>query len=204
MSPILKRDISEQIRQARRLATATLSSKHSHDDRQQLFDNVKHEGREDDQSRGSSKLGSLSYTSSSSPRKGIGVEEEEEERPTSAWDWTDDVRDASQGKGMKGKEKASVNEMEHEEDEEEEEQVRTGPIFVMKEPDGGDVRIGEDERMLEVDTEQEGEEIRMSRVTSLTGPRGTMGTMEIDDAMGMGKRCGRLKDLRNLILEVSL
>ncbi|WWD07605.1 hypothetical protein V865_005706 [Kwoniella europaea PYCC6329] len=83
MSPILKRDISEQYRQAKRLASATLGSS-SNDN---LYNNYERVYEDDlgEGSSGSSSRKNEGFSNSSSARQGIGVDKGEDESAFPTW-----------------------------------------------------------------------------------------------------------------------
>ncbi|WVR04681.1 hypothetical protein IAU60_001692 [Kwoniella sp. DSM 27419] len=81
MSPILKRDLSEQLRQAKRLASAATGYDLDHDEGYSAYEPVRND--ECDSGRGTK-----GYTSSSSARQGIGVDREEAESSLPDWRWS--------------------------------------------------------------------------------------------------------------------
>ncbi|TYJ56006.1 hypothetical protein B9479_003248 [Cryptococcus floricola] len=102
MSPILKRDIGEQFRQARKLAAATSGIAH-HDDHS--YNNPPYEEQPEDwiYKSGQPTSGGIagSYASSSSARQGIGVErnEIEDDQGFREARWLDTKSESGDGKG---------------------------------------------------------------------------------------------------------
>ncbi|WWC86829.1 uncharacterized protein L201_001708 [Kwoniella dendrophila CBS 6074] len=81
MSPILKRDLSEHYRQAKRLAAATIGTS-SNDE---SYDNYQRINDDDKLGESSNSSGTRGYSNSSSARQGIGVNREEDESSLPIW-----------------------------------------------------------------------------------------------------------------------
>lgn len=211
MSPILKRDVGEHIRQARRLAGTYLGSPPDEDSWTQLDSHDKDGGDSvDDTGDSWSRAG---YASGSSARQGIGVDEErsqleyEYNQPKS---WTG----ATIASNAKGKSRAQYGNLEVE-DGDERERLRTrrsdglGNGDLRDDQDGPEETDEMDEKRVDKSTgalklsfedESDTSSIHTSRMRGLDYAEGD------DDMMASSSASStkaKLKDLRNLLLEVS-
>lgn len=212
MSPILKRDVGEHIRQARRLAGTYLGSPPDEDSWTQLDSHDKDAGNDvDDTGTTWSRAG---YASGSSARQGIGVDEEisqseyEYNQPKS---WIG----ATLASDAKGKSRAQYGHLEVEDGDSEKDRLRTrrsdglGDGDLRDDQDGSEETDEMDENRvdksmgalkLSFEDESDTSSIRTSRMRGLDYAEGD------DDMMASSSASStkaKLKDLRNLLLEVS-
>ncbi|WVW78359.1 hypothetical protein I302_100313 [Kwoniella bestiolae CBS 10118] len=181
MSPILKRDISEQYRHAKRLASATLGSSSNNDNQYDTYQRID-DSIGEASSRSNKEEG---YSNSSSARQGIGVDRGEVESAFPIWKGSTTSTSLAGGWKGKGKSKAVGGE-------------------------GDEMRrIGAAEEY-ELDSQLDGDEGYIRRLDSISTDRPIRARLnfaepEMEDGAGSGKGIGtgmgKRRDLRSLLLE---
>lgn len=175
MSPILKRDVGEQLRQAKRLAAAVTGHSPPFDN---SYDHDHVSPSPEDTWRRSHD--GNAYATSSSSRRGIGVDGEEEDTGPPRKSWEGRTYAQSQLGLSKGKEKAYM------------------PI---------DEEEEEAHAMLRLSIDGDGDDAGLETLTGTASGSGRMQSrtmMEWIKEEVLTMTPGRWVDLRNLLLEVSL
>ncbi|WRT64715.1 uncharacterized protein IL334_001649 [Kwoniella shivajii] len=178
MSPILKRDISEHYRQAKRLASITIGSTSDTPN----YENYKPIHSADEGLNGTAFNGNAGYASGSSARQGIGVDGIEDESAFPIW-----KGNTSPWKG-KGKAKALPNN-ENEEEEEHERKIREMEQY----------ELNQDQQDGLFDTIPDTDDWNQNQTRPI---KGKLDFIESEEALQRStKKLGKWKDLRSLLLE---